>query len=169
MIRLLLSIISGFLMSLTFPKFNFGIIAWVALVPFFLAIAGTKNRKQVMACAFWFGLAYFGLHLYWVTSLFEFVQWWSVLGWASLVLYQTLFIVIFALVLRTVTSGEETFFPILTAVIWTAVEWLRAGTRLGHTGNCGRFRINRAAGPKGIVPACVWEEKKGYLLLSVNR
>ncbi len=134
MIRLLMSIISGFLLALTFPKFSFNWLAWAALVPFFLAVARTHNRKEVLACGFWFGLAFFGLHLYWVTSLFEFVQWWSVLGWACLALYQVLFILLFVFVLRTLTSGEEPLFPLLTAVLWVAVEMLRAWGPFGVTG-----------------------------------
>jgi len=134
MIRLILSVLSGCLLALAFPKFNLSWLAWVALVPFFLAVARTNNQKQVLACGFWFGLAFFGLHLYWITSLFDFVQWWSVLAWASLALYQTVFILIFVLVLRSVTSGEETFFPLLAAVFWVAIEWLRAWGPFGVTG-----------------------------------
>lgn len=134
MIRLLLSVVSGFLLSLAFPKFNFGLLAWLALVPFFLALSGTKNRREIVACAFWFGLSFFSLHFFWVTSLFEFVRWWSVLGWGALVIYQTLFIIFFALILRIVSSGEETFFPLLAAVVWTVVEWLRAAGPFGVTG-----------------------------------
>lgn len=143
MIRLLLSIISGFLLALAFPKFSLGWVAWVALVPFFLAVAATKSRKQVLACGFWFGLSFFGLHLYWITSLFEFVQWWSVLGWASLALYQTLFLLVFVFALRSVTSGEETFFPLLAAVFWVAIEWLRAAGPFGVTaGDLGYSQVH---------------------------
>ncbi|MEA3493791.1 MAG: apolipoprotein N-acyltransferase [Candidatus Margulisiibacteriota bacterium] len=100
----ILSALSGILLALAFPKFNLFWIAWFALVPLFIALGNTKNWKESVICGFFFGTVFFGIHLSWMNSLFRFVGWWVVLGWASLILFQTLFILLFALIFRVFIS-----------------------------------------------------------------
>jgi len=161
-----LSITAGVLLALAFPKFNLFWIAWIALVPFFVALGSAKSFKDAMICGFLFGAVFFGIDLYWVTSLFRFAGWWVVFGWGALVLFQTLFMVLFALAFRLVISSfnfarldlnpfqpEVTafvggmrrslgvssglkgfFYAVVVALLWVAVEWLRAWGPFGVTG-----------------------------------
>ncbi|MFQ6112389.1 MAG: hypothetical protein ACE5LX_10250, partial [Nitrospinota bacterium] len=64
---LILALMSGVLLALSFPKFNLWPLGWVALLPLLLALDGKKPLE-----AFWLGLgaglvAYF-MTLYWVTN-----------------------------------------------------------------------------------------------------
>jgi apolipoprotein N-acyltransferase len=97
--------LSGFLLALAFPKFNLFWAAWLALVPFFVALGGTKNGRESLLCGFFFGISFFGIHLFWVNSLFRFVGWWVVLGWVGLVLFQTSFLLLFSVVFRGMVSN----------------------------------------------------------------
>lgn len=105
MINALLSLGSGLLLALAFPKVDFYWLAWIALVPFFWALNHSEDLKQTLLCGFLFGVSFFGIHLFWVTTLFRFVGWWVVLGWVGLVLFQTLFILLFSLLSHAFASG----------------------------------------------------------------
>ncbi len=43
--RAALSVASGLAMALAFPKFDHGLLAWVALVPLFYVIEGESMRR----------------------------------------------------------------------------------------------------------------------------
>lgn len=132
--NLILSIFSGVLLALAFPKFNLYWLAWVALVPFFVALARTRNWKESMLCGFSFGIFFFGIHLFWVTTLFRFVEGWIILGWIALTLYQTLFILLFVTILYFIGNPKRVTYAVFVALLWTTVEWLRACGPFGVTG-----------------------------------
>jgi apolipoprotein N-acyltransferase len=102
-------------------------------VPFFIALTRSKSLKESLLCGFFFGISFFGIHFFWVTTLFRFVQWWIALGWVGLVLYQTLFILAFVAILRVV-ARRNMIFVMLTAFLWIFIEWLRAQGPFGVTG-----------------------------------
>lgn len=137
MINIIFSIISGLLLALAFPKFNLYWLAWVALVPFFIALSRARSWKESLLCGLLFGTVFFGINLFWLTTLFRFVGWWIVLGWLTLVLFQTLFILLFVFLLRftdyrlRITGYRLRL--ILLPLIWTASEWLRAWGPFGVT------------------------------------
>lgn len=138
MMNITLSAVSGILLALAFPKFNLHWLAWVALVPFFLALGRSKNWKEALLCGFAFGAVFFGIHLFWVTTLFRFVKWWISLGWVSLVFFQTLFILLFVVCAKVFLPGPRSGAGIFRvaglAACWTFVEWLRAWGPFGVTG-----------------------------------
>jgi apolipoprotein N-acyltransferase len=104
-VNILLSIASGILLALSFPKFNLFWLAWAALAPFFLALIRARGWKEPLACGLFFGISFFGIHLFWVMTLYRFVKWWIVLGGSALVVYQTLFILLFVVFSRVFISG----------------------------------------------------------------
>jgi apolipoprotein N-acyltransferase len=135
-------IISAILLALAFPKFNLWWLAWVALVPFFLALNRSKDWRESFACAFAFSLVFFGIDLFWVTSLTRFVGGWAVLGWICLVIFQSLFMILFSafcfLLSTCLERSRETInfrIPksLIIALLWTAIEWLRAWGPFGVT------------------------------------
>jgi apolipoprotein N-acyltransferase len=161
--KVILSVISGILLALAFPKFNLYLLAWVALVPFFIALTSTRNLKESLFYGFVFSVVFFGIHLFWINSLFRFVSWWVVFGWAALVLFQTLFILFYVILFRfnpqlggftsdpfqpevnaliggwrrpsRVGSVIKTMaYVFIGAVLWVFVEWLRAWGPFGVTG-----------------------------------
>ena len=44
----LLALASGLLLSLSFPKFGHGAVAWLSLTPLFVALAGASPRRGAM-------------------------------------------------------------------------------------------------------------------------
>ncbi|MFH1347384.1 MAG: apolipoprotein N-acyltransferase [Candidatus Margulisiibacteriota bacterium] len=132
-INIILSLVSGCLLSLAFPKANLFWLAWLALIPFFIALYRAEKLKELLVSGLSFGLIFFGIHLFWIMTLYRFVQMWIVLGWISLVLFQTLFILIFVSTLRFFHSRIIANAFVL-ALLWTAIEWLRAWGPFGVTG-----------------------------------
>jgi len=98
--NVLLSILSGILLALSFAGFGIYGLAWVGLAPFFLALGRAENLRQALACGLFFGLTFFGMHLFWITELYRFVQWWVAPALAALVLFQTAYILVFVTISR---------------------------------------------------------------------
>jgi apolipoprotein N-acyltransferase len=137
MTNVLLSAFSGLLLALAFPKAGLWWLAWVALVPFFIALYRAKKWSEACQFGFCFGLVFFGIELFWVMSLFRFVGLWIIPGWICLVLFETLFIMLFAgaffAVIYKLRAGDYICPPVLAAILWTGMEWLRAWGPFGVT------------------------------------
>ena len=132
------SVLSGILLALAFPRFNLFGLAWLALVPFFLVLSRTKRLGSCLLVSFFFGISFFGLHLFWLESLSAFVGWWSVFGLVCLVFFQTLFIILFGLLFCLVKRLVKNYLVVqglLISLAWVGVEWLRASGSFGLT--CG--------------------------------
>jgi len=124
-----LSALSGILISLSFPLFNLSSLAWVALVPLFIAIENKPSRK-----AFFLG---------WIAGTTHFI---SLLHWltVSMVQYGNLSTItsLFLLLLLSLYLGlyiglwggalaffRSRYLPesvIIAPAIWTVLEYLRA-------------------------------------------
>jgi apolipoprotein N-acyltransferase len=63
--RAALAVASGLAMGLAFPKFDVGLLAWVALVPLFYVIEG-ESMRRVFQWAYLQGLASYVVSLYWI-------------------------------------------------------------------------------------------------------
>jgi apolipoprotein N-acyltransferase len=96
---------AGVLLAVSFPKFSLFGLAWIALVPFFLALIRSKHWKESVLCGLVFGLVFFGIHFFWIMTLYRFVQAWALLGLAALIVFQTLFIVLFVIFSRVFIAG----------------------------------------------------------------
>jgi len=126
---ILLSLLSGVLLILSFPKFDLEFLAWVALVPLLLAITG-KDLLHSFVLGFLAGLVSFLGILYWIVvavhtygNIPVIV---SVLILLLLVVYLSLFVGFFTLLTRLfqLRLGLQT--PFLTPMIWVALEYLRS-------------------------------------------
>jgi apolipoprotein N-acyltransferase len=125
------ALLSGVLTALIFPKFDLYWLAWVALVPFFFVLLQTDNRRAGWRIGLLFGLVFFSIHLFWLTTLFAFVGWWIILGWLALALFQTLFILLFVFLVQSVIRSQRVW---AVPFIWVGIEWLRAWGPFGVTG-----------------------------------
>jgi apolipoprotein N-acyltransferase len=63
--RAALAVASGLALGLAFPKFDHGLLAWVALVPLFYAIEG-ESLRRVFWWAYLQGFAAYVIELYWI-------------------------------------------------------------------------------------------------------
>lgn len=134
--RVLLALLAGVLLVFCFPQFDLHLLAWVALVPLFLALAGAR-LASAFGISFLAGLVFFRGVLWWFDSSVG-VKWWEQLILAAyLGSYPGLFGLAFAFVARRTNLP-----PLLTApCLWVAVEYLRSHAGflafpwalLGHT------------------------------------
>ncbi len=124
------TIISAIVLALAFPKFNLSFVAWFALVPFFLAIEKTKKPGSAAFLGFIFGVVFFGINLFWVTTLSNYVGFYAVLGWACLTLFQSIYIIIFAYF----TKRFNLSLTIWAGILWVVLEIVRGMGAFGVAG-----------------------------------
>ena len=126
--RAALAVASGLAMGFAFPKFDSGLLAWVALVPLFYVIAG-ESMRRVFGWAYLQGFAAYVVQLYWIPiPLHDFADVrmefaiFPMLALAGIVAVNTA-IAIWAgeLVARRTRIPAVVTMP----VAWAAVEWFR--------------------------------------------
>ncbi|MFO8052464.1 MAG: apolipoprotein N-acyltransferase [Candidatus Omnitrophota bacterium] len=126
--NILFSIISGVGIGLVFifPKVSF--LAWVSLVPLFFILNKKKSAEGFLSF-FLFGLIYYGISLYWVTYV-------SILGFILLIVYLSLFYLVFYLLgsffikrpLRQLTiPAVWVVVEFLKEIIWCGFSWASLG------------------------------------------
>ncbi len=115
-----LAVSSGLLLTLCFPKFGLGFLAWVALIPFLIGIDRCRSHRQVLRVGFLAGIVFFSTTFYWLHFVVPFI-------WAIVALIETVFFILFAWL---VYFGKPLRFGwlkiIWIALAWTAVEILRS-------------------------------------------
>src|SRR5581483_5564481 len=127
--RLFLCLLSGIALGLGFPKFDFGLLAWVAFVPLLLAVEGQAPRR-VFGYAWVQGFACNLVALYWVEfTLHHFAGVNPVLATGPLLLLAAIEALytglpIWAAELTTARLRLPIF--VTLPIVWPAIEWLRS-------------------------------------------
>ena len=127
--EVLLSLLSGILLILSFPNFDLEFLAWFALIPLFYSI-DEKRPYQSFKLGFITGLTFFLGILYWIiVAVHTYGNIPLILSGFILLLlvaYLSLFIGAFTFLTRLIQirSGLQTIF--FTPVIWVALEYLRS-------------------------------------------
>ena len=125
--------VSGGLLALCYPGFGLGGLCWVALIPlvgavWFSAPAARRERLRIAGLGFAFGVAFFAVSSFWLTTL-------TAPGYGLLVVYFALYPAVWTLFLRVLaTPGGDILWLrsphnlrvcVLGAAGWVALEWLR--------------------------------------------
>ena len=130
----LLAAASGVLLALSFPKFGHPALAWIALAPLLVALAGEDSQRPRIADqtshSFLLGLVtgvvYFTGTLYWITRVMavygDLSGWVAVLINALLIAYLALFPAIFALIVRRVLASHGPPALMAAPIVWVATE-----------------------------------------------
>ncbi|NOX97298.1 MAG: apolipoprotein N-acyltransferase [Nitrospirae bacterium] len=125
-----LSLLSGFLLIFSFPKFDLELLAWVALVPLFLAIKD-KGRRESFLLSFLTGGVFFAGLLYWIATVTIYNRL-VISGLLILVLYLSLYFGLFGLLASRRKSGTtfnfqlSTFNYLYLPSLWVSLELLRS-------------------------------------------
>jgi apolipoprotein N-acyltransferase len=113
-------VLSGILLGLAFPKFDYGWIVWFGLVPFLISIRGRKLLPTFFL-SYIFGLVFFMIVFYWINSLNSVNK----LHFIIMGLYLGAYIVFFGLFLNLFVRHTNLPLVILAPLIWTSLEYLR--------------------------------------------
>jgi len=127
---IILALVSGVLLVLIFPNFNLPFLAWVALVPLFLALRG-RNSRESFKLGFLAGLtSYIGI-LYWIFPTVVSGGESKFLAFASLLLlssylatYYGFFCILFGYTSSRIGDYALNFF--FAPALWVSLELLRA-------------------------------------------
>lgn len=120
---------SGVLLTLTFPEYNLEYLAWVALIPLFVAIENTTPQKAALF-GFVTGMVFYNSGLSWINNTlinYGNLHWilsFAVLGLLSA--YLSFFIALFCYFLRRVYGENRIQFFLLAPVLWVSLEYLRS-------------------------------------------
>lgn len=113
---LLLSVVTGILLTLSFPGTGWGILAWVALVPLLIAIRDLKSGLHALGLGYLAGLVFFLLSMHWLTHV-------SAAGWFLVALVEAPYFMVFAWL---VYLGQKAQWPPAYKILWTASAWTLA-------------------------------------------
>ncbi|MDH5662729.1 MAG: apolipoprotein N-acyltransferase, partial [Elusimicrobiota bacterium] len=125
-----LALLSGILLVLIFPKFNLPFLAWVALIPLFLALEG-RSLRESFNLGFISGLVSFMGILYWILPTVVSGGESKLLGFISLLLlssYLAIYYGLFCLLFRYASLKITHYIIILffAPALWVSLELLRA-------------------------------------------
>jgi apolipoprotein N-acyltransferase len=122
--NLIFSLLSSVLLSLSFPPFKLGFLAYIAIVPFFLLL-GNKNNKETIRWGFLTGLFMNIGTLWWINLV-------TVPGAIAAILYLPIYMIIYAVLHNFLRSrlGEKYLYWCIP-FLWTGVEYLRSLGVLG--------------------------------------
>jgi len=126
MANVLISFISGIALSFAFPRANLYPLAWFAVTPLFYLLQ-RRGWGMTGLIGLAFGLGFFGSLLSWIAIFGK-------LPWVALTVFQSLFIVAFALSAKLVGGRLGAWGRlVLLPTLWVGFEWVRSVGLLGFT------------------------------------
>ncbi|MDO8749400.1 MAG: apolipoprotein N-acyltransferase [Candidatus Omnitrophota bacterium] len=115
---LILSIISGVLLSLPFFEGRLWFFAWFAFLPLFFSFQ-KKSKLQAFLLSYLTGLIFWTLTIYWLVHV-------TLLGQILLILYLSLYFGFFGLCFSTINYQLSTINYLFLPSLWVVLEYLRA-------------------------------------------
>jgi apolipoprotein N-acyltransferase len=130
-INILLSILSGVLLAVSFPNFNLFYIAWFALIPLlFVVLKTAQSPLKAFGYAFICGFVFYGISMYWLVVMLEFntgsyFQAAIAAGalWAYLALYFGVWALFLNIIKKRLRAGI--FFAVSGGALWVVLEYAR--------------------------------------------
>lgn len=121
-------VVSGILLTLSFPPFHLLIPPFVALVPYLIFVAGCPDgaAASVRRASFWMGVVFYGTLLYWLFTALVYYTWLSLLGYLITVVVLSSFLAIAGWAIHRVRTRHAIPFWVSVPIFWTTAEWLRA-------------------------------------------
>jgi apolipoprotein N-acyltransferase len=161
---------TAILLILSFPDFEFSVLAWIALVPLMWAVVNRPSPRRAFLLGWFAGSVFFYGSCYWLTySMINYGGLPQILAYLLVVpgaLVVGLFPGLFALVLALAVKRWG-YAALLTApVIWPALEWVR----LGVTGQLwNALGYSQAYTPK-LIQAANWGGvyAVSFLIVAIN-
>ncbi|HEV2836223.1 MAG TPA: apolipoprotein N-acyltransferase [Pyrinomonadaceae bacterium] len=122
---------TALLLVLSFPNFDFFVLAWIALVPLMVVITQRPSRRNALLLGWAAGSAFFYCSCYWLTySMIHYGELRPVVAYLLLVpgaIVIGIFPGLFALVLALAVRRWGRLAVLTGPFVWTAFEWARLG------------------------------------------
>ena len=140
--------LSAILLFLSFPNANLFPFAWIALVPFFVAVTRASDWKSTFWIGYLTGFLFFAGLLPAIALLYPYANIFATLvAYVLLVGYIGLYFAVFSVLMRAVPRRSGILFPVAAACIWTALEWVRSWMITGFPwGSIGYSQWNNLIG-----------------------
>jgi apolipoprotein N-acyltransferase len=123
---IILAVIAGVALVLSFAPFNVWPLTWIALAPLLVAYSGSNLRASLILTLIT-GVVFFGELMYWIGIFGK-------LPWILLALDQTLFILVFcAFAHRLMNIRAYGLRLTLIPACWVSLEWIRSLSPFGFT------------------------------------
>ena len=116
--ELLLCGLSAVLLTLSFPRADFFVLAWVGLIPLFFALDG-KRPLAAYKLSYFCGLLFFAGTLYWIGHV-------TVFGTILLIAYLAIYFGLFGIGYAMCSSRRRIVKLICLASLWVILEFIRA-------------------------------------------
>ena len=144
----ILAALSALLLFLSFPNLNLFPFAWVAMVPFFIALTRATDWKKAFWIGYLTGFLFFAGLLPAIIILYPYANIFATMvGYLLLVGYTALYFAVFAVLMRFVLRHSSVLFSLSAACIWTALEWVRSWMLTGFPwGSIGYSQWNNLLG-----------------------
>ncbi|OGP86890.1 MAG: apolipoprotein N-acyltransferase [Deltaproteobacteria bacterium RBG_19FT_COMBO_43_11] len=126
--EILLAVISGLFLFLSFPKYGFGFMAWVALIPLFFALRNVDSIKRALLLGFITGVAGYAGIIYWITYVVVNYGYLPLyLGFVIMLLltcYLSIYIALFAAGIRF--FRQKMILCLLAPSLWICLEYCKS-------------------------------------------
>ncbi len=176
---LILVFVSASLLILAFPRTDYYLLTWLALVPFFFAL-DHKSYKESFWIGGFGGLIFFFGTLYWLFNVTRWFYFIAALGITILMCYLALYFALFALVYRYLSRTKLFYRLLMIPAAWVVLEYIRAHLfsgfgwmSLGYSQykNIGMIQIADILGVYGVSFAIVLANLiiKEIINLIINR
>ena len=120
---------SGILLVLIFPRFNFEILAWLAFIPLFSAIE-SKTPQLAALSGFITGMVFYTSGLSWINNTLinygNLPQVVSFLVLGLLSAYLSLYTALFCYLITMVCKNNKGVYFLFAPALWTALEYIRS-------------------------------------------
>jgi apolipoprotein N-acyltransferase len=130
-----LCILSLVLLVLSFPPFSYSFLAWIAFIPFLVALKG-KSYRYSFFLGWLLGFLFFLGTMCWLFTLMQWFGWIALIGVILLFIYLGLYFGLFGWMFCSL-AGEGIFLKsIFTASAWVTLELFRAKLFTGFDWGC---------------------------------
>lgn len=118
--QILLSILSGIILALSFPNANLEPLAFAGLVPLFIAVYFAKTAKRAMLLSYLTGVVFYTVVVYWLSYVSPILMF--------VVFYGGIYFLIFGYIVKrlfNLPKKNDALFIILVPSAWVVTEYLR--------------------------------------------